>query len=273
MSAQLENGYIRIANEIWDEIIRRDFSKRQKDILHLILRLSYGCNKKVAHIPLLQDFSLCGVTPNHITEELKFLKTCKVIDWDRTDMFFSFNKNYEIWQMSPVKKWDDERFKDLVHMNLTSQNRNFPKQELPEKGSKNFPKKEDGQASNPWESKSEDASKDSIKDIKDNLLLLINKNEIIYENEDKLELILSFVNVMDVEVIEDVINRSKGNHMNYVMKALRNRMKEGNTKKDSIKPGFKSQSEKEAEIQQRLAQERKNAEAMTFKPEFEDVSA
>lgn len=118
-----------------------------------------------------------------------------------------------------------------------------------------------------------DTNETKLNKTKDSLLLLINKNEIMYENEDKLELILSFVNVMDVEVIEDVINRSKGNHMNYVMKALRNRMKEGNTKKDSIKPGFKSQSEKEAELQQRLAQERKNAEAMTFKPEFEDVSA
>lgn len=167
MSVQLENGYIRIANEIWDEIIRRDFSKRQKDILHLILRLSYGCNKKVAHIPLLQDFSLCGVTPNHITEELKYLKNCKVIDWDRSDMVFSFNKNYEVWQMSPVKKWDDDRFKELVHMNLTSQNRNFPKQELTEKGSENFLKREAEQASNPWESKAEDVSKDSIKDNKE----------------------------------------------------------------------------------------------------------
>lgn len=167
VNPQLENGYLRISNEIWDEIIRRDFTKRQKDILHLILRLSYGCNKKVAHIPLLQDFSLCGVTPNHITEELKYLKICKVIDWDRNDMMFSFNKNYDIWQMSPVKKWDDERFKELIHMNLTSQNRNFPKQELPEKGSENFPKKEVGEASNPWDSRAEGVSKDSIKDIQE----------------------------------------------------------------------------------------------------------
>lgn len=167
MSAQLENGYIRIANEIWDEIIRRDFSKRQKDILHLILRLSYGCNKKVAHIPMLQDFALCGVTPNHIADELKFLKSCIVIDFDRTDMLFSFNKNYELWQVSPVKKWDDERFKELIHINLTSQNRNFPKQELPKKGSENFPKREVEEPSKPYGSKAEGVSKDSIKDIKE----------------------------------------------------------------------------------------------------------
>lgn len=165
VNPQLENGHIRIANEIWDEIIRRDFSKRQKDILQFILRLSYGCNHKVAHVPLLRDFSLCGVTQNHITEELLYLKNCKVIDWSREDMFFSFNKNYEIWQVSPVKKWDDERFRELIHINLTSQNRNFPKQELPKKGNDDFPKRETGHELNPWESKAEDASKDSIKDL------------------------------------------------------------------------------------------------------------
>jgi phage replication O-like protein O len=170
MSAQLENGYIRIANEIWDEVIRRDFSKRQKDILHLILRLSYGCQKKVAHIPMLKDFAICGVTPNHISNEVAYLKECKVIEWDREDMIFAFNKNYDVWQVSPVRSWNKERFKELIHLNLnstTSQNRNFPKQELPETGSFDFPKKEVNEPEIPYGSKDEGVSKDSIKDLKD----------------------------------------------------------------------------------------------------------
>lgn len=170
VNPQKENGHVQIANEIWDEIIRRDFSKRQKDIMQLILRMSYGCNKKTAYIPLLKDFALCGVSPTQITSELKYLMMCKVIDWDRADMLFAFNKNYEIWQVSPVKWWDDERFKQLLHLNIskkTSQNMNFTKHELHEKGSSDFMKSEVGQASNPWESKAEDVSKDSIKDIKE----------------------------------------------------------------------------------------------------------
>jgi hypothetical protein len=170
VNPQKENGHIQIANEIWDEIIRRDFSKRQKDIMQLILRLSYGCNKKTAHIPLLKDFALCGVSPTQITSELKYLRMCKVIDWDRDDMIFAFNKNYEIWQVSPVKWWDDERFKQLLHINIankTSQNMNFTKHELHEKRSLDFMKSEVGDPSIPCESKSEDVSKDSIKDSKE----------------------------------------------------------------------------------------------------------
>lgn len=47
---QLENGYIRIATELIDEVIRRDFSKRQLAILHFIIRLSYGCHKKIVSL-------------------------------------------------------------------------------------------------------------------------------------------------------------------------------------------------------------------------------
>jgi hypothetical protein len=120
-------------------------------------------------------------------------------------------------------------------------------------------------------SKSDAIKESKVNEIKDKLLLLVNQNEINYEKQEKLEFIYSYLNVMDVEVIEDVINRSKSNHINYVLKALRNRMTEGNTKKDSIKPLYKIPSEKEAEIQQRLAEERKNAEPIPFKPEFEKI--
>jgi phage replication O-like protein O len=167
MSVQLENGYIRIANEIWDEIIRRDFTKRQKDILLFIWRLSYGCNKKTATIPLLKYFELCGVTQNHIKDELVYLREMKVLQWDHETMVFSFNKDYTVWQARPVRKWNEDSFKELLHLNLTSQNRNFPKQELPKTGSEDFPKQEVRTTENPCGSKAEGTSKDSIKDIQE----------------------------------------------------------------------------------------------------------
>ena len=170
MSVQLENGYIRIANEIWDEIIRRDFSKRQKDILLFIWRLSYGCNRKTAIIPLLKDFEMCGVTPTNVTKEIKHLVECKVIEWDRQNGLFWFNKDYRFWQISPVKGWDTERYKELIHINInekTYQNDKSPQQELIKTISVDLSKQEVGQASNPWESKAEGVSKDSIKDIQE----------------------------------------------------------------------------------------------------------
>lgn len=165
---QVENGYIRIANEIWDEIIRRDFSKRQKDILLFIWRLSYGCSKKTAIVPKLKHFSLCGVGSTNITQELKYLQDMKVISWDREQMIFSFNKNYELWQVSPVRGWDDEIFDELIHLNIskkTSQINNLSKQEVINSISEKLLKQEVLEPEIPCGSKAEGMSKDSIKDI------------------------------------------------------------------------------------------------------------
>jgi len=126
-SPQIENGYIRIANKIWDEIIRRDFTKRQKDILLFLLRLSYGCGKKTAHIPMLKHFALCGVGKTHIKSELEFLVDCRVIEWDKENMIFSFIKDYEKWQISQVRGWNYEEYNELIALNLNE--RKLPKQE------------------------------------------------------------------------------------------------------------------------------------------------
>ncbi len=136
---QLEKGFLQIANDIWDEVIRRDFTKRQKDILLFIWRLSYGCRKKMAIIPKLKHFEVCGVSPQNVTKELNYLVSCKVLNWDKESAIFQVNKDYEQWQISPVKGWDEEVFKDLIRKNLslkTSQNekssnkKNFSKQEV-----------------------------------------------------------------------------------------------------------------------------------------------
>lgn len=170
MAAQLENGFIRIANEIWDEIIRRDFSKRQKDILLFIWRLSYGCNRKAALIPMLKDFEMCGVLATHITKEIKHLVECKVIEWERPENLYWFNKDYRYWQVSPVKGWDADRYRSLVHMNIsdkTYQNSNLPKQELTESVSLDLPKSEVEGPKNPVIPRDEGLSKDSIKDTQE----------------------------------------------------------------------------------------------------------
>ncbi|OMD29931.1 replication protein [Paenibacillus odorifer] len=133
---QPENGFVKLANEIWNEIIRRDFSKRQKDIILFIWRLSYGCGKKTALVPLLKDFELCGVGYQNIRKEIDHLSNCKVVSWDQNRNVFSVNKDYDQWQISPVKGWDEKKFKDLISKNLdekkinSSQNKKIEKRVL-----------------------------------------------------------------------------------------------------------------------------------------------
>ncbi|BFH70632.1 hypothetical protein J27TS7_57740 [Paenibacillus dendritiformis] len=118
-SPQKENGYVGIANEIWDEIISRKFTERQQKILKLILRLSYGCRKKTATIPLLKHFELGGVRIQDAKKELNYLSQCKVIEWDQKDTY-ALNKNYDEWRISLVKGWDEEEFKRLISLNINS---------------------------------------------------------------------------------------------------------------------------------------------------------
>ncbi|MEC0242015.1 replication protein [Paenibacillus dokdonensis] len=118
VSPQLKNGFIGIANEIWDEIISRKFTERQQKILKLIIRLSYGCQKKKANIPLLTHFELCGVRIQDAKKEITYLKQCKVIEWDEKQSY-ALNKNYDQWRVSLVKEWDEAKFKELISLNLS----------------------------------------------------------------------------------------------------------------------------------------------------------
>lgn len=191
---QPEHGFVKLANEIWNEIIRRDFSKRQKDIILFIWRLSYGCQKKTAFVPRLKDFELCGIGQQNIRKELEFLSSCKVITWEKENNIFSVNKDYEQWQISPVRGWDEEKFRELISKNLdsktsqnkknsTSQNKKFEdakkvvkvtytsqnkKSLLLKMRSYHFLKQEVRGDSNAWRCKVKRLSKDIIKDnIKD----------------------------------------------------------------------------------------------------------
>lgn len=139
---QLENGYVRIANEIWDEVIRRDFSKRQKDILFFIWRLSYGCRGKTsAYIPKLVYFELVGIGKNHIKDQLLILESSGVIFWDREANIFSVNKDFDQWEIPQVRAWKEFRFDEILSLNLEESSQKGNKK-VPETGTKKFPKRE-----------------------------------------------------------------------------------------------------------------------------------
>ncbi|OMD87785.1 MULTISPECIES: replication protein [Paenibacillus] len=179
---QPEKGFVRLANDLWKELIRRNFTKRQKDILLFVWRMSYGCNLKEAYIPKSKDFEICGVPATHIKNELKHLENAKVIIWDKKEKLFSINKDYDYWQITPVMGWETERFNELIHLNLkrkTSQNVNFSESQEDDPESetsqnmkldftkhevfdeKNFTKREDEGVSNPCGCKAEETLKDS----------------------------------------------------------------------------------------------------------------
>jgi len=127
---QPNDAHLRINHNITEAIMLRDFSKRQRKILDLILRCSWGCgNKETATIPRQKDFECAGIHEVHIKTELQWLVNSKVITRDGDK--YSFVKDFNQWQVSRNKPYQPERLTELVSINL---------QELTKTVSENLPK-------------------------------------------------------------------------------------------------------------------------------------
>ncbi|AKL94995.1 prophage lambdaCh01, replication protein O [Clostridium aceticum] len=185
---QPTDAHLRIAHVITEEIMMRDFTKRQRSILDLVLRLSWGCNKKEAIIPKLRYFELCGIPQTKIKSEITYLVNARVIFWEESTNQFWFNKNYEEWKISIVKGYDRNFLAELIYLNVKNtvdkpvdnhvDKETLKTEELPKMGSdfpkgeesshlergSNFPKEEVLKSSNPVVSKGEGVYKEIIKE-------------------------------------------------------------------------------------------------------------
>jgi len=109
--------FTKISNELYKAIMQSDFSKRQRNILDLVMRMSYGCSKKTAFLKSI-DFELVGVYKTHVKKELNYLVTAAVliIDGDK----ITLNKDYEKWRIGMVKgAVDKDRWKRVLKRNLS----------------------------------------------------------------------------------------------------------------------------------------------------------
>jgi DnaD/phage-associated family protein len=108
--------FTRISNELYEAIMHTDFSKRQRNILDLVVRMSFGCGKKFA-ILRPSDFEVVGVYKTHIKKELEYLASANVIVINGETI--TLNKNYDQWRVSIVKSFDKEKLQDILRRNLS----------------------------------------------------------------------------------------------------------------------------------------------------------
>ena len=98
---QLENGHIRIANELFDAMCRAPLSGREFQVLNAILRRTYGWQKKADSISLEQLKQATGITHRPwLMRLLKSLEDQKIIRGEHTSGYatiYSINKNYQDW--------------------------------------------------------------------------------------------------------------------------------------------------------------------------------
>lgn len=113
MSPQIENGYLKIANEIVEALARTHLSGDESKILWVIFRKTYGFNKKTDWISYSQFKEMTGMLNPNTCRTLRRLEERNIVI--KTDNKYSFNKDYKLWK-SPTKviKTDNSKKSKIV---------------------------------------------------------------------------------------------------------------------------------------------------------------
>lgn len=104
-SPQLENGYTRIANEILEAMAKTDLNGTQRRIIDVVLRQTYGFQRKEHEISLTFLSSATDIHKMQIQRELASLIDRKILIVVKEATFnksriLTFNKNYKEWSNS-----------------------------------------------------------------------------------------------------------------------------------------------------------------------------
>ncbi len=109
MSPQKENGYTAIANEIMEALIKYPIAATQMQCLLMILRKTYGYNKKTDAISLSQFEKFTNLDRRHIHRAVKELQKKNIIkvikrsakNGTKKTTEYRFNKVYTSWVFVP----------------------------------------------------------------------------------------------------------------------------------------------------------------------------
>jgi hypothetical protein len=99
------------------EIIRRDLTKRQMNIITLIFTFSHYLGKERAVIPKMRDFEICGVSKIKARSELTKLVELNVLDWNEEENSFAIKDTKE-WKAKYNSGYNDDRAWELFVLNL-----------------------------------------------------------------------------------------------------------------------------------------------------------
>lgn len=103
---QVEDGFTRIANELFDAIILFPFSKREQKIVMAVIRKTYGFNKKQDAISLGELAKATGLDPAHISRAINDLVQMKVLlkQQGQPGQVLGLNKKYSEWEVLPKQQ-------------------------------------------------------------------------------------------------------------------------------------------------------------------------
>lgn len=103
---QLEGGYIRLANELYDAILKWPFTATELKIVMVILRKTYGFRKTQDVISLSQFDVMTGIKKQNTNLPLRALIDRKIVNCEGSGQgrLLSINKHYHEWSTRKVIK-------------------------------------------------------------------------------------------------------------------------------------------------------------------------
>lgn len=119
-SPQVENGYTRIANELLEALVLASLSGSELNICLIIIRQTYGFNKKEDAISLSQFFEKTKYSKQGIVNALQSLKAKNIIlskKGFRGMNIWKINKDYTSWVVNSSVLVKNNR---LVNSTLTT---------------------------------------------------------------------------------------------------------------------------------------------------------
>ena len=101
-SPQTINGYVTVANELWDALIKYRLPGEQEQCLKVIIRQTYGFNRKTIEIPLDEFVKRTGINKPNVSRALREMINKNIIivikKDNRSDSTYGINKNYSTWK-------------------------------------------------------------------------------------------------------------------------------------------------------------------------------
>jgi phage replication O-like protein O len=103
---QLEDGFTRIANELFEAILGFGFSHREQSVVFAIIRKTYGYGKKTDDMSAAQIGAMCGLARQHVTTTLNALAARNVITKHQGTygMIVGMQKDYRKWIVTEQRK-------------------------------------------------------------------------------------------------------------------------------------------------------------------------
>ncbi|MDI6808285.1 MAG: replication protein [Candidatus Eisenbacteria bacterium] len=94
-SPQKENGHVQVANELFDALARMRIPGEQRQVLDVIIRLTYGWNKKDSKISYAEFVVRTGLQQGHVFRALKALEEHNLVKKSLTG--YRIQKDYGKW--------------------------------------------------------------------------------------------------------------------------------------------------------------------------------